>query len=210
MLDLLALVLVITPSGALSPGPLTAAAVALGSSRGWRAGLAVATGHAAFELPYVVLLSRALAALDVKRLMAPLSLAASAAIFFFAYLLVRDAVRALRGAGVIPGGGPTVLGPLLAGLALTALNPYFLLWWVSVALPVVARLGACPPHVLAAVYAAHVWMDYLWLSLMALLGSSARRALSARGYAAFLIAMAAVLAYFGAGMLYGALSPTRP
>ncbi|MCC6020698.1 MAG: LysE family translocator [Thermoproteaceae archaeon] len=208
MLDLLALVLVITPSGALSPGPLTAAAVALGSSRGWRAGLAVATGHAAFELPYVMALSYALAALDVGRLRIPLSLAASAAIFLFACLLVRDAVRVLRGAGVIPGGQPGALGPFLAGLALTALNPYFLLWWASVALPLVARLGACPPHVFAAVYAAHVWVDYLWLSLMALLGSSARRALSARGYAAFLAAMAAVLAYFGVSTLHGAL-PAR-
>ena len=51
MLDLALKIMAITPSGAFSPGPLTASAVALGSSKGWRAGMRVALGHTLFELP---------------------------------------------------------------------------------------------------------------------------------------------------------------
>ncbi|ABL89006.1 Lysine exporter protein (LYSE/YGGA) [Pyrobaculum islandicum DSM 4184] len=200
MLNLILSITLITPSGAFSPGPLTASAVALGATRGWRAGLYVAAGHMAFELPYVTALVYAFSKINVETYKLPLTVAALAFILYFTYLLLRDAWRIARGR---PPAIPTskFTNPLVAGIALTALNPYFLLWWITVAGPIVAELAAQPPYVFAAVYAAHVWMDYLWLVLMASLGNAASRLLSAKGYAAFLAALAIMLLYFGVELL---------
>ncbi|ACB40191.1 LysE family transporter [Pyrobaculum neutrophilum] len=200
MLNLILAILLITPSGAFSPGPLTASAVALGAARGWRAGLRVAAGHMAFELPYVAALAYAFSRLNVEAYKVPLAAAAFLFILYFAFLLLRDAWGIARGR---PPSLPAsrFASPLAAGVALTALNPYFLLWWITVAGPIVAELAAQPPYVFAAVYAAHVWMDYLWLALMASLGNAASRLLSAKGYAVFLAALAAMLLYFGVELL---------
>jgi len=56
--DLVVETLLISPSGALSPGPLSAMAVAAGLALGALGGLAIALGHTLFELPYVALLLR--------------------------------------------------------------------------------------------------------------------------------------------------------
>lgn len=204
MLGLIISIMLITPSGAFSPGPLTASAIALGASRGWRAGLYVAVGHTLFELPYVFALTYAFSRIDVGPYKAYMALAAGAFITYFAYLLLRDAWRIARGTPpVLP--RSNFASPLVAGLLLTALNPYFLLWWVGVAGPIITELATQPLHVFAAVYAAHVWMDYLWLGAMAALGGAATRLLSAESYAAFLVILAAMLLYFGAELILNTL-----
>ncbi|MEM0484000.1 MAG: LysE family translocator [Pyrobaculum sp.] len=195
-------IMTITPSGAFSPGPLTASAVANGSIRGWKAGLYTALGHTAFELPYVAALVYVAKSLNLGVYKTPLAVAAAAFIAYFAYLLLRDAW------GIIHGNPPAApkskfANPLAAGFALTALNPYFLVWWITVASLVVVALADQPLYVFIVVYAAHVWMDYFWLTLMAALGNAATKLLSTRGYAVFLTALAILLVYFGVELLRG-------
>src|SRR4051812_26440864 len=90
-------IMTITPSGAFSPGPLTASAVANGSIRGWKAGLYTALGHTAFELPYVAALVYVAKSLNLGVYKTPLAVAAAAFIAFFAYLLLRDAWGIIHG-----------------------------------------------------------------------------------------------------------------
>lgn len=71
VLPLVVSIMAITPSGIFSPGPLTASAVALGSARGWRAGLLIALCHMAFELLYVAALAYILKQIDVGATKSP-------------------------------------------------------------------------------------------------------------------------------------------
>nr|MDO8134030.1 LysE family transporter [Candidatus Njordarchaeum guaymaensis] len=57
LLGFLAKVVVISLSGALAPGPLTASTATLGAKRGWKAGFSVSVGHMLVELPLVVAVS---------------------------------------------------------------------------------------------------------------------------------------------------------
>jgi threonine/homoserine/homoserine lactone efflux protein len=196
--DLVVQTLMITPSGAFSPGPLTTASVVAGAVRpssAARSGLAVAAGHMAFELPYVLALGLVATALaSFQKPLAAVSLAFS---LFFAYLTARGGLRSMRGgAGQTPGGRSSP-PPFLAGVVFTGANPYFLMWWATVGLPLVGEAFRLGPLGVAAMYGAHVWMDYLWLSLMASLGGGASRLLSNRGYGYLLVALAALLALFG-------------
>jgi len=195
--------LMITPSGALSPGPLTTATAVLGAraktpASGAAAGLGVALGHMAFELPYVLAIAALYGAIsDVVNSLTPYLAAVSIAfIAFFAYLTARDGLAALKGA-VRAGQISVTRGPVATGVIFTGLNPYFLLWWLTVGLPLVQDAHALGAVGLTAMYTAHVWMDYAWLAVVGALGGGAGRVLGARGYGYLLLALAAMLAAFG-------------
>ncbi|KSW11637.1 hypothetical protein CF15_02070 [Pyrodictium occultum] len=204
--------LALTPSGALSPGPLSASAVAVGALLGPLGGVLVALGHMLFELPYVALLVKWAERFEgvLRRLEKPLDVAVAAFIAYFAYGLFQSAAAALHGAGmegagVAVGGG--ALGAIATGLALTGLNPYFLAWWVTVALPLVRGAAAHGAKGFAAMYLGHVWMDYAWLALLAAAGAGLSRMTGL--YAALLAGLGVLLLAFAADMLARSLAGRR-
>lgn len=198
LLALVAQTVMVTPSGALSPGPLTTAAAAAGASRsslvrGASAGLRVAAGHMAFELPYVLALGYISTFLGAFK--QPLAVVTLASAVFFAYLIARDGVRALRGRVEV--GKSSNKSAFASGVVFTGANPYFLLWWATVGLPLVSQAFSLGPIGIAAMYASHVWMDYAWLALIAALGGGASNVVGARRYGLLLLALAALLLLFG-------------
>ncbi|MEM3927139.1 MAG: LysE family transporter, partial [Desulfurococcaceae archaeon] len=48
--------IVVTASGALSPGPLTVATISLGTRNGWKSGFMIAIGHSMIEFIYIMFL----------------------------------------------------------------------------------------------------------------------------------------------------------
>lgn len=156
----------VTASGALSPGPLTFAAVFGGRSSGVRYGLLEALGHMIFELPLFLFLSlgfsAALVSPDVPKYVSALG---GGSLLAYAALTFKE---------LLSGSSQTNLSmssthPVVVGFALTALNPYFLAWWFSAGVKLVADilLYSSSPIFLLLSYAIHVWMDYLWLALIA-------------------------------------------
>lgn len=202
-MDLLAFALVVigvSASGVLAPGPLFAANVSYGLRRGTRAGLKMAVGHAAVELPLLVLLGAGAFTLVglSPHFGSAVSILGAAALFAFAGLQVR---AALRGGGARAGSGK---GPLIAGAALTALNPFFMVWWLTVGLKLVA--DAVLAWALAGaliVFALHVWMDFAWMGAVAFLASRGSRVLSPRNYKVVMVCLSGVLVYFGVAFLLG-------
>ncbi len=200
--------LIITPSGALSPGPLSLATIALGSTMGWISGLLVALGHTVFELPFVALLARSTLSLEklLRSIEKPLVLAITIFIAYFAYLLAMDSYRLLMGlegvdeATGLTGFGGTLLDAFIVGLALTGFNPHFLLWWVTVGFPLVRDAATYGRRGLAVMYASHVWMDYAWLILLAG-GGGAATLMGRVGYGIFLAILAALLLLFAIDIL---------
>ncbi|HXF69893.1 MAG TPA: LysE family transporter [Thermoflexus sp.] len=191
--------LTITPSGALSPGPLSASAAAVGALLGPWGGFLVALGHMAVELPYVAALHRFTGLLKgvIGRLKIPMNIVIIMFLWFFSYLLFKDAIAVLRGESSSPG-GPIISGPLEAfavGAALTGFNVYFLAWWLTVGYPIIEESSKLGLKGFAAMYISHVWMDYAWLIMLAV-GGGATRVLGVLPYAILLAALATILAVF--------------
>lgn len=195
--------LLITPSGALSPGMLSTAAIVVGLYLGVAGGLLVALGHMLFELPYVAALVYWAEKLEEKlqRYEKPLALLTLGMAIYFSTGLVLTAIDILS-KGSVPLGslslGSSPAGAVLAGVVFTGGNPYFLAWWVTIGLPLIrgaARTGATG---FTAMYTAHVWIDYVWLAFLAGLGGLLSRI--ATIYAWLLIALAGMLLYFAASM----------
>ncbi len=127
-------VFVISLSGALAPGPVTAAAIGMGS-RNRFAGVLMALGHGIVEFPLMILL-----ALGVGGLLAWPSVSIVIGLIGGGFLIFLG-VHMFRGLAVAESGGvPTSGGsPLTAGIVLSAGNPYFLLWWATAGLVLITQ-----------------------------------------------------------------------
>jgi threonine/homoserine/homoserine lactone efflux protein len=125
-------VLVISLSGALAPGPVTAAAIGMGS-RNRFAGALMAVGHGVVEFPVMILL-----ALGVGGLLAWPSVSIVIGLIGGGFLIFLG-VQMFRGLATVGAGmaQTTRGGPLTAGIVLSAGNPYFLLWWATAGLALI-------------------------------------------------------------------------
>ncbi len=88
--------ILVSASGALSPGPLSAAAVSVGAmGLGPLGGLLVALGHTVFELPYVLVLAKLLKRGQhiIQRVELILAVILATVIVYFARGLTADAEK---------------------------------------------------------------------------------------------------------------------
>ncbi len=206
----------ITPSGALSPGPLSIATILVGSCLGWIAGLYVALGHMVFELPYTLLLTRFSSVIRgfIERHRAVFSIAITVFILWFTIPLVILGAQLMMGVNKVASTtAPTsfigsYLSAFITGFILTGANVFFLLWWVSVGLPLVIEAAELGMKGFTIMYAAHVWLDYIWLCILAGIGSGSRL-LGSQAYGlVILIASLLMLIYAVDIMLRGVVGRT--
>jgi len=199
--DVVSKTLLITPSGALSPGPLSAVAVAVGASLGFVGGLLVALGHMIVEMPYVYVLVRSYSRAEsfIRRWRIPLNTVVVVFLAYFAFLLLKDSISMYTG-GVGQAGGTSIAGAsrltaVAMGMLLTGTNAYFLAWWITVGYPLIEASARNGRTGLAVMYTSHVWMDYVWLALLAW-GGGASRLLGVKPYATLLGILGLILLFF--------------
>ena len=202
---LIASTVVVSVSGALSPGPLTASAVAIGTKRFAKGGFLIAFGHMLFEFPYVLIIASLSSSIGLflrnVNVSYALTLIVLIFILFFSYLVIKEGITIIRtGTGQIKKSRRYALNPILVGIILTGFNPYFLLWWLSVGLPLIKLSMNAGLPLLLLMYASHVWMDYFWLTLMGFAGESGVKILKSKGYGILLILLGLMLALFAVNM----------
>jgi threonine/homoserine/homoserine lactone efflux protein len=152
----------ISLSGALAPGPVTAAAIGMGS-RNRFAGALMSLGHGIVEFPLMILLLFGVGRLiKVPSVGMAIGLTGGGFLIFLAIQMFRG----LRASGnqqeqVTKG------GPLVAGILLSAGNPYFLLWWVAVGLPLITTaMTIFGLWAFALMAMAHWLCDLVWLTTL--------------------------------------------
>jgi threonine/homoserine/homoserine lactone efflux protein len=193
-----ATIVLVTASGALAPGPLFFATIIHGAKTGAKAGLAVAIGHMLVELPLVLLMASGLLSIANEPLVKhSLGIIGGLALLTFGGLQIHGAIRQVN-----PNSGlnsrAITRSSLLLGILFSGLNPFFLVWWLSAGSLLVADallFGAIAGVLL--MYGLHVWMDYLWLTVVAHLAGKGRDLLGWRGYRWMLIAFGLILIFFG-------------
>jgi len=198
MFELLLKVTVISISGALAPGPLTAATASAGLKKGWKAGLETALGHTLVELPLVFLLALGVASVfknPVANLI--IGLVGSGFLVFFGIVTIRDAVNLEK---VSDPGFKRTPTPFTTGIVLTGLNPYFIAWWIGIGTPLINdALRIAGFAGIGLLYVFHVWLDYAWLTLIAALSSVGR--VKTAVFRWLLLVLGAVVIGFGLNML---------
>ena len=209
LLNFIATVVLVTASGALAPGPLFFAVVSHGTRSGAKGGLAFSIGHTLVEFPLVLLLALVFGEV-VSEVAGKPAVKISTGIAGGLVLLIFGAMQIhyfLTSKSDTPAyAGVTSRNPLLLGLVFTGLNPYFIVWWLTVGSKLV--VDALAFGLLLGVllmYVSHVWMDYAWLTMVAHFAHVGTKIAGTRWYRAVMTLFGAVLVYFGLTFLLSVL-----
>src|SRR2546426_8852588 len=201
LLEFAAMVITISVSGVMSPGPLFAANMAYGIKGGWKTGFKIAYGHTIIEFPLVVLLGVGAISLSaLAQCREYVSILGALSLFCFAGIQIRSALKKST---------PEYTqrhGPFLAGILLTALNPFFLVWWFTIGFKLISDALLLYSFIgIGVMFVFHIWMDYAWLGIVGYLSGRGKKILSEKNYNFFMISISGVLVYFGITFLIQAL-----
>jgi threonine/homoserine/homoserine lactone efflux protein len=199
-------VIALSTSGVLAPGPLFFANLAYGIGPDRWSGVKVAYGHTVVELPLIIILAAGLFTFDVaKKYAGTIGFIGGIAILAFASLQIVSIIKEKRAYNVPHIAGSK--GPFVVGVVLTALNPFFLLWWFTAGLKLIADSGAFGIGTgVVVLFVLHIWMDYVWLASTAYFASRVDFLLKSKYYPILGLGLAALLVYYGISFLLQAAS----
>jgi threonine/homoserine/homoserine lactone efflux protein len=185
----LGLVAFISLSGALMPGPVFATAVAKGY-QDRNAGAKITAGHAIIEIPLVVAIFLGFeTVLRDDTVFAAIGLVGGAFLIYMGASMMRTRIED----GQVQG---SKLRPFTAGVALTAVNPYFLLWWATVGASLIGTATGYGLIILPLFVMVHLACDLGWLEFVSFSVNRSRRFLTGRRYRYLFIACGALLIVF--------------
>mgnify|MGYP000005727938 CR=1 FL=1 len=123
----------ISLSGVMAPGPMTAVTVGKGNESP-HAGAMVAVGHGIVEFPLMLFIFLGLGELlNLPLVKAAIGFLGGLFLLMMGWTMLRDAKTARVG------GSHYARSPLVAGILLSAGNPYFLVWWATVGATLILR-----------------------------------------------------------------------
>ena len=193
LLEFSVLVIVISASGVMAPGPLFAANIAHGLKDGAKSGIKMAIGHTIVELPLVILLGIGVFSLELfPEFRTVISILGAITLFVFAAMQIKTIFRNKESTTNLK------QGPLVSGILLSALNPFFIIWWLTIGFKLIsdAMLIWAFSGILV-LFVLHIWMDFAWLGAISYLVSKSAKILSNKNYKIIMICLSVMLVYFG-------------
>jgi len=193
LLEFSVLVIVISASGVMAPGPLFAANIAHGLKDGAKSGIKIAIGHTIVELPLVILLGIGVFSLELfPEFRTVISILGAITLFVFAAIQIKTIFRNKKSTTNLK------QRPLVSGILLSALNPFFIIWWLTIGFKLIsdAMLIWAFSGILI-LFALHIWMDFAWLGAISYLASKSAKILSNKNYKIIMIGLSIILVYFG-------------
>ena len=192
-------VILISLSGVMAPGPVTAAAIGMGS-RSRYAGMLLAIGHGVVEFPLMVLIVLGMGRiLKLPTAQIVIGLAGGA----FLLMMAVGMMKSLRSAEI----QETKVAkstPLLAGIILSAGNPYFLFWWATVGLALATTATGMGIWAFALFAVVHWLCDFIWLSALSWASFKGTGLFGLRSRRIVLMICAVALFFFGLFFIYNA------
>jgi threonine/homoserine/homoserine lactone efflux protein len=156
-------VFIISISGAMQPGPVTATAITMGTRNRW-AGSLLAVGHGIVEFPLMVLIIFGLGAIFQKTsAQIIIGIAGGLALLYMAYGMFKTASHP-----VDIQAGAKKDKPILAGIIFTVSNPFFLVWWATVGLGLATNATKFGLYAFVLFAIVHWLVDLLWVTALSL------------------------------------------
>jgi threonine/homoserine/homoserine lactone efflux protein len=199
MFGFLVSAILISLSGVMAPGPITAATLAAGA-RSRHAGALIAIGHAAIEMPLILLLAAGIGTfLKSPAVKAGIGLAGGTVLLLMgAQLLLSLRTCKADSAATVQ------RRPFMTGVVLTGANPYFLFWWATVGLTLATQATNYGAAALIAFGIVHWLCDLVWLEVLSWAGFRGSQAFGIQSRKVISIVCAVVLLGFGVMFLYEA------
>jgi len=186
---------IVALSGALMPGPLLTLTVGEAARRGFWAGPLIIVGHALLELALVLLLLAGLGVWLHRPLVLGLVGVGGAGLLGWMGLGLLKASR--HSHLEFDPQGDSSLNPVLAGVLMSAANPYWLIWWLTIGLGYVMFSLKYGWLGVALFFIGHILADFAWYTLVSGAVAQGRRFISDRIYQGFLAGCGVFLFGFG-------------
>ena len=201
LLFFLAQVVVISCSGVMQPGPVTATVITMGT-RNRYAGILMALGHGIVEFPLMVVIILGVGKFfELRGVQVAIGLAGGV-------FLILMAIQSLNGLKAKTDAAPKALSgkPVLAGIVLSAGNPFFLIWWATVGLALATQAAQWGIWAFVLFALTHFSMDLIWLQILSWASFKGSVLLGPRGLRIVLMICSAALLAFGLFFIYRAAS----
>lgn len=188
------LVIIISASGVMSPGPLFAANITYGLREGVKSGIKIGIGHSIVELPLVILLGIGVFSLEIfPEFRTIISIFGAITLFVFAGIQIKTILGKNKNISIKP-----KQGPIVTGILLSALNPFFIIWWLTIGFKLISDAMMIWSFVgILIVFVLHIWMDFVWLGAVSYLASKSKKILSNKNYKIIMGLLSMMLIYFG-------------
>jgi threonine/homoserine/homoserine lactone efflux protein len=187
-------VILVSASGVMAPGPLFAANVTYGLQSGGKAGIKMAIGHTIVELPLVILLGIGIFSFEIfPEFRTVITISGAIVLFVFAGIQIKTTLQMKEKTSF-----NLKHNAIITGIILSGLNPFFIIWWLSVGLKLISDAMLMWSFVgIVIVFLLHIWMDFVWLYSTGHLASKSSKILSNRNYKILMIGLSSMLIYFG-------------
>ncbi|MBC8450986.1 LysE family transporter [bacterium] len=183
--------ILISLSGVLAPGPLTVVVVGKGAKSPY-AGALIALGHGIVEFPLMVLILVGLGPLLRHSVAgAIIGLVGGLVLLWMGIGLLRS-LRAQQGAELY-----RETSPLMAGILMSAGNPYFIVWWATVGATLVFRASEYGIWQFVVFAIIHWSLDLLWYFFLASASYRGTRILGERFLMGVRLVCGLLLLFFG-------------
>ncbi len=191
----------ISLSGVMAPGPISAMAVSAGAQQGFIAGPLISVGHAATEALLVAALAVGLGqVLQQPTVAGVIGVLGGVVLLWMGWDLTRsvwqapaafDASRPEQGTSVVRS------GLISAGVLLSVSNPYWLLWWATVGSATMLRFLEFGLLGVLVFYVSHISLDFGWNTFLSTVSRSGREVIGDRVFRFVLLVCGVALLAFG-------------
>jgi threonine/homoserine/homoserine lactone efflux protein len=182
------------------------ATISRGAQSGAKTGLLFSIAHTLLEFTLVILLACGLLTVankPVARLV--VGVTGGVVLFVFGTIQIRDGLWPRFHEAKTEQEGTWSL--LLNGAALTGLNPFFIVWWLTAGANLIfLSLEFASFAGVVFMYVCQVWMDYIWLTSIAYLARIGPNVIGLRWYRGLMVVFGAVLIYFGVTFLVNSIA----
>jgi threonine/homoserine/homoserine lactone efflux protein len=156
MIWFLSMVVIVSLSGVMMPGPVFAACVVKGY-RDSSAGLKIALGHALVEIPVIILLVFGLKyVINNRVLLIIIGVTGGIVLVYMGLSMVRFKSGMDENSEYLP------YNSFAMGLMTTAANPYFYIWWATVGAALIAQALGFPAWFVVLFMVFHLLCDFIW------------------------------------------------
>jgi threonine/homoserine/homoserine lactone efflux protein len=101
-----------------------------------------------------------------------------------------------------------IKNPIFAGLIFTILNPFFLVWWLTIGSKLISdsviNFGIIVG--IPMLFLSHIWMDYFWLWFTSFMINKGTSIIKEKVYRIFVFAISVILGIYGFYLLFMSLT----
>ena len=150
-------------SGAMMPGPLLGVTIEGSLKRGYIAGPLVVLGHGILEFTLVFAMAFGLREFFSNPIIAGLiGILGGGFLAWMGYDMIKSSLKKTVSLEDQENGGMGHRNLILAGIVVSATNPYFILWWASTGMESIRQAYTMGVLGILAFYFGHILSDFTW------------------------------------------------